>query len=922
MGFLIILGACIAGLVIGASGNDTDLALGFFGGLAIGIAYVRLGALRQRLDALQRELHTLRSTTASRLRAGADAATTPMPDPAAAATPPAPAPGATPAIAPAPPAATSDTPTIIAPPPPLPPLPPLPPRAARPAAPPLPVPATVATTVAAPAVRRSEPDWFDRAGSTIRRWFSEGNVPVKIGMLVLFAGVAALLKYAADQGWLRVPIELRLSGIAAAAMAAIAFGWRVRNARRPFALSLQGGAIGILLLTVFAAFRLYPLLPASAAFALLIVLVAGAGMLAVLQDALALAVLGLLAGFAAPILIATGGGDHVALFAYYLVLNLAILAIARYKSWRVLNLLGFLFTFAIGTAWGVLRYERPLLASTEPFLLAFFAIYLAVPILYGARRSATQRDLVDGTLVFGNPLFAFSLQAALLQGERMPLALIALAAAALYLLLAWWQRPRQRLLGDAFAVLAVGFATLAVPLALSARATASTFALEGAALIWLGLRQQRRLPQIAGTVLQALAACAFVAGALLQFEPHERALANPTCVSALLLALAGCTSAWLYLRAGGNRRALLFYLWGLLWWCAAALREIDRFVPPREHGAALLAWLTVSAALAALATRRLRASATAMTVTAACIASIGVALWFGVSQVQPFAGWGLAALTLFAVGGGYALTVLGQREDRTAAVAHCGWVWSWVLFTGFALHRVALGANLGSGWDLALFVTPLLAAWALALLRPRWLGVPLSARIAQWRSALLLQLGLLACCLFALTLWHDGASTPLPWLPLLNPVELVQLATLALLARWLGDAELAASAAPLRAPLLAGAGFAFITAATLRATHQLGGVPWDDQLWNSNPAQMALTLVWSVLGVIGWIVGSRRGQRALWLAAAILMAVVLAKLMLVDRERLGNLFGIASFIAYGLLCTIVGYFAPAPPRALAAEKST
>jgi uncharacterized membrane protein len=52
----------------------------------------------------------------------------------------------------------------------------------------------------------------------------------------------------------------------------------------------------------------------------------------------------------------------------------------------------------------------------------------------------------------------------------------------------------------------------------------------------------------------------------------------------------------------------------------------------------------------------------------------------------------------------------------------------------------------------------------------------------------------------------------------------------------------------------------------------------------------------------------------LWLAGALLMGVVLAKLVLVDRQHLGNLLGIGSFIAYGLLCTVVGYFAPAPPK--------
>jgi uncharacterized membrane protein len=74
-----------------------------------------------------------------------------------------------------------------------------------------------------------------------------------------------------------------------------------------------------------------------------------------------------------------------------------------------------------------------------------------------------------------------------------------------------------------------------------------------------------------------------------------------------------------------------------------------------------------------------------------------------------------------------------------------------------------------------------------------------------------------------------------------------------------------------------------------------------------------------VLGVIAWVLGSRRGQRALWLAGALLMGVVLLKLVLIDRHNLGNALGIGSFIAFGLLCTVVGYFAPAPPRAQASE---
>ncbi|MBS0589028.1 MAG: DUF2339 domain-containing protein, partial [Proteobacteria bacterium] len=140
----------------------------------------------------------------------------------------------------------------------------------------------------------------------IKRWLSEGNPLVKAGIVVVFFGVAYLFKYAAEAGWLTVPVEFRFLGVSLVALAALAFAWHKRESHRAFALSLQGGAIGVLILTIFAAYRLYALLPPALTFVLLVVVVAGAGVLAVLQDALALAVLAIVGGFLAPILASNG----------------------------------------------------------------------------------------------------------------------------------------------------------------------------------------------------------------------------------------------------------------------------------------------------------------------------------------------------------------------------------------------------------------------------------------------------------------------------------------------------------------------------------------------------------------------------------------------------------------------------------------
>jgi len=859
-----------------------------------------VSALRRRVAMLEYQVSQLQAA--------------PMPTPQAAEAPAAPIAASAP-VAPsvaAPPVAPAP---LVRTPPPLPPDPlePATPWGATAAEPVAPLPATP-RPVFAQASRPAEPDFMARLWTSAKRWFTEGNVPVKVGMLVLLAGVAALLKYASDQGWLRLPVELRLAAIAAAALASLVFGWRQRLSRPSFSKAVQGGAIGVLLLVVFAAFKLYGLIQAPAAFGLSVLLVAGMCVLAVLQESRTLAVLGTLAGFLAPLWLSTGSGNHVALFSYYALVNAGVFAIAWWRPWRVLNLLGFAFTFGIGTLWGVLSYKPEQFNSTEPFLLLFFAFYLLIPVLY-ARRQAGER-WIDGSLVFGTPLVAFALQAGLLRGERWPLAMCALAVAVIYLLLAMLclRDARTRLLGQAHAVLAVGFATLAVPLALSAHATAGIFALEGAGLVWLGLRQQRWLPQVSGALLQFAAMVAFMLAvpvAAAQLQP----IANAPFMSGLLIALSGFAIAWVW-RAHDQREAsVAAYLWALGWWVGIGGREIDLFVAADAQAHVSLAFAGLSGWLAAEAYRRRPAALLAATTALAFVVAIPLASVQASLTRPPLADNGLWAWPLFALFGVRALWCLRAMPDsRTAGAAQFAWWLVWPCLATLTLRWVGLHYGLAGGWLLALGAGPWIVLLAVALLRWHWLAAPLGEGFAPWLPAFRGLAATAVALIWLLSLRAPLSAAPLPWLPVLNPGELTQVAALALLllAVW---RHAPAGLASRRMLIAAGAALLWITVATLRSVHHWGGLPWSLTLLSSGVSQMALTVVWSVLGVAGWISGSRRQQRGLWLAGAVLMALVLAKLVLVDRQHLGNLLGIGSFIAYGLLCTLVGYIAPAPPRA-------
>lgn len=830
--------------------------------------------LRARVAGLERRLDALKASPA---RSSA----------------PAPAPAPAPAVTTPPPARTAPVPA---------PLPPDPrPRIEMPPRPPR------------PTARDTGP--FDRAAVAIRRWFGEGNVPVKVGMLVLFAGVAALLKYASDQGWLALPIELRLLAIAAAAVGALVFAWRQRTVRRQFALGLQGGALGVLLLVVFAAFRLYGLLSPGMAFVLSVGLVAAAGVLAVMQDALWLALLGLVAGFLAPLWLASGEGNHVVLFTYYAVLNAGIFAIALERSWRALNVLGFVFTFAIGTLWGVLEYRPDDYATTQPFLLLFFAFYLLVPIVQ-RRRGVVRRDRLDGCLVFGTPLVAFSLQAGLLDGQPTRLAWCALGLAAVYAALAWASRSRDRFreLAAPFAALSVGFATLAVPLAFSARATGCVFALEGAALVWLGLRQGSRRQQWAGVALQLAAAVAYASS----FDAPTADLplfANGPVMGALLIAVGGFVSAWSHRVRGRSPAAGWFYGWGLAWWLGAGWNEIDR---ADVHAADFRMLLVVATGwLATEVHRRLPSRALAWTAAAAFVAAMPFAFAQDEVHRYPLSADGWIAWIAFAVAGWRMLD--GLRNDPLAAVAHVAWWLAWGVLGSLCLHHVAVHFAFGGGWRWMLAGLPWMALAAGLQWRPGWLAPPFGIAFDAWRATLQRVVVAVLASGWVIALFQPGDAAPLPWLAVANPLDLAQLATFGLVAAWLRHADASEAWHRNRVPLLAGGALALASTMVLRGCHHWGDVPWAASMFDSGLVQAALTVAWSLLGVVGWILGSRRGQRAVWLAGAVLMGVVLAKLLLIDREHLGNLPGILSFIVYGVMCTVVGYLAPAPPRAAAAN---
>jgi len=780
------------------------------------------------------------------------------------------------------------------------------------------------------------PPRAQREPSFIWRWFTGGNTLVRVGVVVLFFGIAFLLKYAYEHT--RIPIELRLTGVAIAAVVLLVIGWRLRLKRPDYALALQGGGVGVLYLTVFAAFRLYQLLPPEAALVLLFLIASVSAALAVMQDAQTLAVLGASGGFLAPILASTGGGSHVMLFSYYVMLNVGIVGIAWYRAWRPLNLLGFLFTFAIGTLWGSRFYRPELFASTEPFLVIFFLMYLAIPVLFARQRARPAASLealqvqnyVDGTLVFGTPLVAFGLQTQLVRDIQYGSAWSALALSFVYLIAArlLWSRHRDlRLLVESFLALGVVFGTLAIPLALDGRWTSAAWALEGAAIVWAGARQNRWLARNFGLFLQVAAGFAFLAAVDRGYG--DVPVLNSFYLGCVFIGVAGFFSNWVLerhreiLQKWEPALAVVIFAWGLLWWIGGGVHEIRVQVGGSYQTRAALLFAAGSCVAFSLLWKTLSWRLARYPALALLPAMLLIAANDAADVRHPFAHLGLLAWPAAFTAHLWLLRRHDEADNPYIDFLHTGQLWLLAALASWELawiidHTIQASRVWGM---IAWGIVPGLLLGLLAT-RAHVLPWPVRGRLATY--------ALLGAAPLAVFLWawilvvnatSDGNASPLPYVPVLNPLDLAQFAAWLAIFAWIQGlkrmdlADYAGENPALTYSALGAIAFIGLNGALLRALHHWAGIPYDlETMLHSTLVQAALSIFWSVLALCAMMAATRLRVRALWIVGASLMVVVVAKLVLVDLSNTGTVERIVSFIGVGVLMLVVGYISPVPPR--------
>jgi uncharacterized membrane protein len=217
------------------------------------------------------------------------------------------------------------------------------------------------------------------------RWLGVRGAAVVGGIFLALAGIL-FFQYTIEHGWITPALRVAI-GIAAGT-GAIAAAEPLRS--RGYALvaaSLAGAGAVILYATIWAASRLYGLWPFGAGFAGMALVTVACCVLALRHDSQLVAALGLIGGFATPLLLSTGQDRPIPLFSYVLLLDLGFLLVARRRRWSAIGLVGLFGTFAIQFLWITERMT----AATFGIGLVVLGVFALLFFVVASRAAAEER---------------------------------------------------------------------------------------------------------------------------------------------------------------------------------------------------------------------------------------------------------------------------------------------------------------------------------------------------------------------------------------------------------------------------------------------------------------------------------------------------------------------------------------------------
>ncbi len=185
------------------------------------------------------------------------------------------------------------------------------------------------------------------AGVIDERWIGQRGF-LAIGVVALLMATGYLLKLSFERGWIS-PV-MRCTGGAVLGLVVGAIGWRLHERYRTYGAALVGAGCGIIYLSVWAACRLYEVIPPTTGIVGLALVSVALAMIAFAINVEALGTAAALGAFMAPVLLGRDDANANLLLLYLASMAAGLGLVAARRGWRLTMLVVAASYFGVGTA--------------------------------------------------------------------------------------------------------------------------------------------------------------------------------------------------------------------------------------------------------------------------------------------------------------------------------------------------------------------------------------------------------------------------------------------------------------------------------------------------------------------------------------------------------------------------------------------
>ncbi|MDA3800518.1 MAG: DUF2339 domain-containing protein [Kiritimatiellae bacterium] len=332
---------------------------------------------------------------------------------------------------------------------------------------------------------------------------------LRVTIIIFLLGGIFIANYAMEKGILG-PIP-RVMGILLIGVVLLVGGIKLAFTKyHPISQGLLGAGIGFLYIGIYTGFAQYHIIPYLFAFGLMFVVTLVAGYISVKLNSMLTAIFGVVGGYVTPLLVTGSTPSLISFYSYVLILTIAILVIAKFKDWKILNALAFIFTYAL------FFYSVSKIRTCPPkdfitilsFFSAYFVLFSLIPIVYNIfnKIKATYIELI---FMFLNATMFFCKSYELITNnfDRQYAAILTVALA-LFFVIQIYIFLRKNIIDKKllvfFAGVAAFFLIFTIPVLLSGKMITTAWALMALIFVWMSKKLKCNILRIIAYILYGL----------------------------------------------------------------------------------------------------------------------------------------------------------------------------------------------------------------------------------------------------------------------------------------------------------------------------------------------------------------------------------------------------------------------------------